>query len=169
MNDVVDTVAKRALIAGYALNEFISSKFPFEKLSVTLDGTKVTGSLRKAFESFWGAKEAHQFFHDKHIVHKTSFNLVWWEGMAKVMSSFPRLYRNWVTKHVSEFCGTNQQMWYWDKSKNDPKCPCCGVVDENTMHITRCQSSGRRAMLRLSVKSIADWMIDTGADPLMGR
>lgn len=166
MNDIVDNVAKRALIAGYASDEYISSKFPFEQLSVTLSDEKVTGSLRKAFERFWGATVARQFFHDKHIVNKSNFNLIWWEGMAKVMDGFPKLYRLWVTKHVSEFCGTNKQMWYWDNN-NDPKCPCCGREEEHTMHITRCRSPGRLAMLRLSVRSITGWMASSGADPIL--
>ena len=166
MNNVVDNLCKRALIAGYASNKYISSKFPFEQISIQLEKEKVTGSLCKAFERFWGAKEARQFFHDQHIVHKTSFNLVWWDGMSKVMMGFPKLYRNWITKHVSEFCGTNKQMWYWDK-QNNPKCLCCGLEDEHTMHITRCKSPGRQAMLHLSVRDFTNWMSSTGADPLM--
>ena len=166
MNHIVDRCCKSALIAGYASNEYISSTFPFEQLLVTLDGEKVTGSLKKAFESFWGAEKARQFLHDKHIVHRANFNLVWWEGMSKVMTGFPKLYRNWITKHVSEFCGTNMQLWHWDK-KNDPKCPCCGLVDEHTTHITRCTAEGRQAMLRLSIRDITTWMSSTGADPLM--
>ncbi len=35
-------------------------------------------------------------------------------------------YRLWITKHVSEFCGTNVQQYYWSKGDVSPKCDFCG-------------------------------------------
>eukprot|EP00984_Skeletonema_dohrnii_P025421 scaffold14581_cov86-Skeletonema_dohrnii-CCMP3373.AAC.2 len=52
------------------------------------------------------------------------------------------MFRVWVTKHVSHFCGTNRQL-----SRNDPTvsntCPSCGCINEDTSHVVRCPSPGR--------------------------
>jgi hypothetical protein len=43
-------------------------------------------------------------------VRKENFPFVYWEGMERVMKSLPEMFHVWVTKHVSHFQGTNQQL-----------------------------------------------------------
>ena len=76
MNHKSDRLAKTALIAGFGDEDYISSDFPFEPITVKLHGKKVTGSMEKDFESHWGAKTARAFFHRKQIVDKFQFHLI---------------------------------------------------------------------------------------------
>ncbi len=41
------------------------------------------------------------------VVSKENFPFVYWEGMERVLKSFPEMFRVWVTKHVSHFKGQN--------------------------------------------------------------
>ena len=50
INIKVDKLAKASLIADIAENEYVDSGFPREHITVSIDGCKVTGSLKKAFE-----------------------------------------------------------------------------------------------------------------------
>ena len=86
LNVIMDNLAKRALIADVVEQEFISSKFPFKGLSVELDGVKVTGSPLTAFEQHWGEKTTRNLlYHEKHMINNYESNLVWWDGMEKVI------------------------------------------------------------------------------------
>jgi predicted RNA-binding Zn-ribbon protein involved in translation (DUF1610 family) len=163
INVIVDRLAGLGLIAEIANDEYISSNFPFEQIRVTTDGKKVTGSLKKAFNRAWSYKTAKVFFHEKHIVNKYDFDLIWWEGVEAEMSAFPQLFRSFVTKQVSKFCGTNRQLARINASVENV-CPSCGQNDEGSKHITRCQDEGRQQMLKHSVKELDDWMITTPVD-----
>ena len=131
---------------------------------ITLSGKKVTGSPRQAFEQHWGYSTARDFFHKERIIDKFDFHLVWWDGVARALYDYPKMFRVWLTKHVSEFCGTNLQLSYWKKEKSS-LCPCCKTEVESTMHMTRCQAGGRKKMFRITVKVLTDWMADTHVDP----
>ena len=63
LNVIVDGMAKKVLIVAVVEQEFILSKFPFEKMKVETNGTKVTGSLREALEHHWGYASAKKFYH----------------------------------------------------------------------------------------------------------
>ena len=138
---IVDGLAKNALIAGVGEQEFISSKFPFERLLVELDGVKVTGAPRMAFERHWGAKIARKLYHEKHMINKYEFNLVWWDGVDKTMYDFPRMFRVFVTTQRSKFCGMNCRLSCFDDSAENV-CPSCGKEDESLKNITRCRDPG---------------------------
>ena len=90
------------MIDGVHSDTFIDSVFPFEQVRVYADETKVTGSLRKAFEWHWGYYTAHDFFHEQGILSRGDFHLVWWDGMEHVMLYYPKMFRVFVTKQVSE-------------------------------------------------------------------
>ena len=47
----------------------------------TTDERKVTGSPKKAFERFWGAKQARKLYHKESILTYYNFNLIWWDGI----------------------------------------------------------------------------------------
>ena len=103
---------------------------------------------------------AREFFHSRHIVNRHNFNLIWWDGVESEMKSFPKMFRNFVTKQVSKFCGTNRQLSRIDPSVENI-CPSCGQQDESSRHITRCRERGRVAMLQHSVDEIVAWMTTT--------
>ena len=75
------------------------------------------------------------------------YNKIYWEGMAQVMKSYPRQFRNWVTKQASGMCGCTSVRARWDKDVED-KCPSCGEQGDTSTHVTRCKDPGRRQLLK---------------------
>ncbi len=142
INDRVDHLAKLALLSGYAESKYISSNFPGEDIRIFVGQEKLTGSPKSKILDHWGYKTARAFFDRARIIQSPHFHLVWWDGIGDALSDFPKMYRVWLTKHVSEFCGTNLQHSYWNKNHKS-LCPCCNACEESTMHMTRCSSPGR--------------------------
>ncbi len=117
-------------------------------------GGKVAGSLKRAFDNHAGHREARAFYDRKRIISNGYFDLVWWDGTEATLKEFPKLFWVWLTKHVSEFAGTNLQLSYWHEETSSPYCPSCETVVEFTMHITRCTLPWRRKMFRITVRSL---------------
>ena len=118
-------------------------------------------SPRQALQEHWGYNAAKELFGEKNIIRPEHFYLVWWDAVGATMSSYPKMYRVWITKHISEFCGTNVQQYYWSKGERSPKCDICGDQDEYTTHICRCRDPGRLQMFQISVQEVFDWMSKT--------
>jgi hypothetical protein len=124
--------------------------------------TRITGLPKATITHLWGKQVAQDLFHWRNIVHKNDFLLVYWEGMEKVMKSFPEMFHVWNAKHISHFNGTNQMLLRFPKTatreagKN--RCPSCGCFDKSTKHITRCRHSGWSAVFAKSVESLNQWM-----------
>ena len=156
LNDKADNLAKRVLVAGFVSDEYIDSNLPFEQIRVKVGGRKVTGSLRRAIGNHVGHEIARGFYDRERIISSRDFDLVWWDGLEATMMEFPRLFRVWLTKHVSEFAGTNLQLSYWNKGTTSNLCPCCEQEVESTMHITRFKAPGRRKMFAITARGLTD-------------
>ena len=135
--------------------------FSFEIVKLKLPGKRVSGSPCQALEADWGYCAAWLLFVSKNIIRQENFHLVWWDGLRSTMSSYPKMYRVWLTKHVSDFCDNNVQLYYWSKGTHSPKCDFCMVEDEYTMHICQCRYPGRDAMFRISVSELSSWVKET--------
>ncbi len=81
------------------------------------------------------------------VVSKENFPFVYWEGMERVLKLLPEMFWVWVTKHVSHFQGTNQQLSRIDKWVLNV-CPSCKCHDESTSHITWCRDPGHAGTLK---------------------
>ena len=163
INVVVDRLAKLALLAGVEDEQYIDSDFPFEPLRLVIDGKKATGSAYSAISEDVGRRQARAWYHAKKIIHRSFFNLVWWQGVGRAMKSYPQLYRVWVTKHTSRFCGTNRQLARIDSSVKNV-CPSCGCRNESSTHLTRCSDPVRVQMFELTVGDLVTWMRSTKVD-----
>ena len=103
VNCPADKLASEALVEGVASQCFISSSLPFENTRLLVKGRTVTGSPKNAITQSWGARVAQTLFHQRNIVQKMDFTLVYWEQLEKVMKSFPEMFQVWVTKQVPDF------------------------------------------------------------------
>ena len=137
---------------------------PFNNIRLRVGTRRVSGSPTKAIYNFWGGRVARTFLHDKGIVHRRDFNLVYWDGVEAAMKSFPDMFRVWVTKHVSRFCGTNQQLSKFDRTVKNI-CQSCGKPNETTSHITRCSDPGRTKMFLTSVDGVVEWLRSKRTNP----
>ncbi len=161
LNQQADLLAKDSLLAGLHGAPLIDGDFPFAPVLVKISGIRVCGSPRHALEVNWGYRMAKSLFDEKGIVCAEDFHLVWWDGVRRAMNGFPKMHRVWLTKHVSEFCGNNVQMYYWSKGTQSPKCEFCLTVDEYTMHICRCRDCGRSLMFQVLVTKLTLWLRST--------
>ena len=156
-NRLADDLVDENLVRSVADEKYIKGVLPFDDVRLSVGAKRVTGSPTEAIVNFWGSKVARDLFHSRKIIHRRVFNMVYWDGVEAAMKEFPELFRVWVTKQVSHFCGTNRQL-----SKIDPTvenvCPSCGGRNETTSHITRCPEEGRTVMFRKSVAEIVDWL-----------
>lgn len=141
LNVIANQIAKEALWHAFPSGRYISSNFPFESFCVTIGGRKVTSSIWAALYKEWGHAEAHLLFEQRDIVTPSNFNLICWDAVSEAMSTYPRMFRVWVTKMVSHFCGSNRQLSRF-KEVVDDSCPCCGMADKSAKHITRCLNEG---------------------------
>ncbi len=139
----------------------IGGNLQFEVVKLSLSSWKVSGSIREALEVNWGYPAAEDLFEEKGIVRQQNFHLIWWEGLGTVMARYPKMYHAWLTKHVSEFCGNNVQLYYWSQGVHSPKCESCGTYDEYTTHIRRCRDLGRDQMFRVLVAELREWLATT--------
>lgn len=161
LNDVADKLAKAVLLLAISEKHGYEGDYPFELVSLKLDGQRINGSSRQALQQHWGYSAAKSLFATKDIIKASNFHLVWWGAVSAAMSSYPKMYRVWITKHISEFCGTNVQQYYWSKGDLSPKCDFCGDQDEYTTHICRCRDPGRVQMFSISVQEVSTWMDKT--------
>jgi hypothetical protein len=96
---------------------------------------------------------------------KEAFDFVDWDSMYEAMQSFPDLYRMWVTKHVTGWCGTNRKLYLWDQ-RNDDICPCCdlGVV-ERPRHLLTCPSNSLQETWEARIEGLSEWFIESETSP----
>jgi hypothetical protein len=156
-NVTADKLAKAALMAGVETENYINSCFPFESITMSVGGRKVTRSPKYELYSWWGYRTARDLFHNRHIVQKQHFGLIFWKGVERAMKKFPKMFRTWITKHVSHFCGTNLQLSRFDYGHSN-ECPSCGDKNESSKHINRCTESGRTDMFHHSIRDLQAWM-----------
>jgi hypothetical protein len=129
LTDQADKLAKgvlEAVIAGGAITE---GDLPLKILRLSVAGVRVTGSPRIVLETAWGYQAAKALFDAKDLVREENFHLVWWAGMGAAMAQYPKMYRVWITEHVSDFCGNNVQLYFRSNGNCSPKCESCGVED----------------------------------------
>jgi hypothetical protein len=88
-------------------------------------------------------------------------NLIWWDGLGAAMARYPKMYKIWLTKHVSDCGGTNVQLYYWSGGVHSPKCEFCGTADDYSSHICRCQDPGWDRMFCISMKKLVSWLKET--------
>ena len=164
LNHQADLLAKQALLSAIHGGPSIEGDFPFEVVRMKLSGKRVSGSPRLALEADWGYRAARELFEKKQIIRREDFHLVWWDGLRAAMNQYPKMYRVWLTKHVSDFNGNNVQLHYWSRGTHSPKCEFCETEDQYTMHICRCQEPGRDAMFWITVTELCSWIVETLGD-----
>ena len=153
MNIIVDDLAQSSLRETCSSEKFFDGIYPNEDFVIIMRGAKITGPIREALEQHWGRTEATRFFDFKHIVDSHNFDLIWWDGVGKAMASYPKMFRIFVSKQVSGWCGSNSKQSLWDSTISN-MCPNCGIARETSKHLTRCTHVGRVQLFRSSVADV---------------
>jgi hypothetical protein len=157
----LDKLAKSALVSAIASGSRIEGDLPFKGVWFSLSGNKISSSPCLALEANWGYHAVELLYDEKDIIQKSDFHLVWWDGLGAAMSRYPKMYHVWLTKHVSNFCGNNVQLYHWSRGKHLPNCKLCGTEDTYSTHICWFRDLGRDQMFRLLVSELRAWMATT--------
>jgi hypothetical protein len=155
INIKVDRLAKKALKAAHCTRQFIRGTFPYTQIWVTMGGKKVTGPLHLELGEFWGCSTTRRFFNKKGITLSAHFDTVWGTGYDWAISGYPKLFRSFITKQVSGWCGCNSKLSLWEEDIVN-KCLQCGSKHENSKHLTQCRDLGWVLQLQNSIETIMD-------------
>jgi hypothetical protein len=160
---IADNLAKTGMEDPIANKRYISSDWPLERVKVYKNSIKLTSSIKSQLVEEWGREIARELYIAHGITDKEGFDMIHFQSVGRTMAGFPQGFRVWVSKEVSHFAGTNRLLSAYDSSIEN-KCPCCGELDESTLHITQCLDPGRTAMFTESVLSLVYWLEDTHMD-----
>ena len=161
-----DYLASVSLSEALQEGRFIESIFPHEDIVVMVGGDKVTGALTPVITRTWGDEAAREHYHIKNIIHRDNFDLVYWDGLEKVMNSAPEMWSVWVTKQVSGFCGTNHMLRNFQDGVVD-QCPNCLCTPERATHIFNCRDPARSQIYEDSVDILITWLSSQQTDPAL--
>ena len=129
---------------------------PRESAAVFISGVKPTSDVTKETHFAQGQKEAETFdtipleardkngIRDKHgglVWNKEAFDAVDWRALDATLHNKPQIYKQWLTKQCSGFCGTQTMVAYWDINC-DGKCPNC-KKPETVSHLNLCGDAER--------------------------
>ena len=163
LNVIADSLAKDAIRDAIQKNQYCQPLYPHESIRVFIGNRKATSSFRNTLYLDWGAQVAQDVFHSRKLIPSKYFHLVNWDAVHRVMTKLPQMYRVWITKHVSGFCGTNKQLSRMQSSTQN-RCMCCCRRGEDRLHITRCPDPGRSAMFNQTVEDLINWMKRSNGD-----
>ena len=100
---IVDGMAKKVLVAAVVNQELFFIDYPLERIRVEVDGVNVSGSVRMALERHWGENTSKELYHANRMINRNDFDMVWWDGAERVLTGFPKKFRNVVTKQTSKY------------------------------------------------------------------
>jgi hypothetical protein len=86
--------------------------------------------------------------------------------MRTAMASYPKMFRVFITKQVSGWCGSNSNQSLWDTSISNV-CPNCGLSRDTLKHLTRCSDEGRITLFRESIKDVVCCLKRANVDRLL--
>ena len=93
----------------------------------------------------------------------TKFDAVDWRSLEATLLSKPQMYKIWLAKQCSGFCGTQEMVRHWDPER-DGKCPNFQHT-ENSQHLKLCDNRDRMRLLYGMVDNFAKWLSPNYAHP----
>ena len=94
---------------------------------------------------------------------KESFQAVDWVMLDAALAKKPQMYKQWLEKQGSGFCGTQQMVAHWDSSR-DGKCPNC-LQPGPASHLNMCPDADRTRLLRDMANQLGSWLEKNYAHP----
>jgi hypothetical protein len=82
------------------------------------------------------------------------------------MASYPKMFRIFIMKQVSGWCGSNSKHSLWDTSISNI-CPNCGLVRETSKHLTQCKHVGHVQLFHESTQEVITCLENANMDPIL--
>ena len=113
INIECDVLGKRLVREQQKQNVSTREALPHEGMICEVTGRKVTGNIVKSVCDKRSRITMGGFLPQKGRMKRTTFDLVDWGAVDKMMRNFPQHFCLWVTNHVSTFYGTNKILHRW--------------------------------------------------------
>ena len=165
LNCICDSLAKGAVSRGMrsSRRRAVHQTLPFERAAVVVDGVKQTRDVGDSLRFSMGKLEAEKFYTSELGWSKSTFRSVGWEELDSALARKPDMYREWLAKQASGFCGTQAMVSRWN-SQRDDSCPNCGKR-ETADHILQCPDRERTKLLNEQAEELRDWMDSHNTHP----
>jgi hypothetical protein len=157
LNVRCNQLAKKTLRQCIHNNSFTAPIFPDEDIIIAVGSTKVQSSVKSSIYRHWGKTTARKLFSRRHKIMMDDFDLVYWDGMGKVMDEFPKTFQDWVTRHISNFNGCNCYLAHFTSTDN--VCNSCGKENEDTAQVTCCRHPIRTQLYNEDVFHLTSWLL----------
>ena len=164
LNEGCDAKAKRVIREMDPTRLPAQQSFPLEPLSVFVDGEKMTSDTGD-WVRYWAHRHlARDFFHERKLMFRDSFDEVAWREVYLTLRELPRLFSLWASKQVMNVAGTNANLAKYKKG-HTKRCPSCEKHKETCLHVLTCSEEGRVSVLMSSISNMEKWLDDVGTDP----
>lgn len=166
LNVLMDSRAKQHVEAILDMEERPSpdQRILMEGWQCWVQGIKITSDPGPAIRKLIFGRELKAHLIKKGRLTSEGFELIDWEAIGDASKNLPALYRLWVTKHVSGFCGVGKMMKLW-KFWEHNKCPCCQEENETTLHLIYCEDEGMIMTWQDSLEDLDTWLVEEKTAP----
>ena len=94
---------------------------------------------------------------------RAAFHAVDWHALDSVLEPKAIMYRQWLSKQCSGFCGTQQMAAHWDPTR-DGRCPDC-QCPEPASHLNLCENTDRVRLQQDMANRLGSWLEKNYAHP----
>ena len=170
LNCYCDSLAKEAVLQGMTAPRTGKQRLPRESAAVFIQGCKQTSDVSTAARFALGMADAERFYTAPLPQptergrkgggglgwSKQSFDAVAWRELDLTLSKKGQMYRQWLAKQCSGFCGTQSMVCRWDATRDD-RCPDCGRR-ETASHLNLCPDKDRTQLLADMSTKLGGWL-----------
>lgn len=136
--------------------------------AVFVGGVKQTSDVSTDLRFQMGRVRARDWYNSHNIFHPTVFDQVDWPSLNVAVDGKPQMYKVWLAKQASNFCGTGKQLHRIDE-RACSKCPNCDMPGECARHLNICPDEGRSQLLHDNAEQLRKWMKDSHTHPELTR
>jgi hypothetical protein len=165
MNVDMDTAAKQHW-ADTHLAVIPSQRIWGEPWSIWLGLSKITSTLSRTLYEHCSSQPAEDYWRSKSRI-GTNFDRIDWEIIGGAMKQVPLSRQIWISKHVTGFCATGNNMLR-RKVRTSAQCPRC-TQDETPVHVWTCHGHDTNAIWDKSLKNLKSWLLENSTHPEMAK
>ena len=170
LNCVCDGLAKtavaRCIRLGFQHRQ--AQLLPHEDAAVIVGGKKATSDFAKPIRFDLSKRFARWYLPSFEGWTTEQFDEVDWERLDATLEPKADMYKIWLSKQHTGFCGTRVQVAYYSGEKDqdgkplgDLGCPNCGER-ETAAHLCVCPSEDRTRLLVELTEELERWMVSGG-------
>jgi hypothetical protein len=162
---------KKAALTNAIINRYHQQPtqfLPKEDAVLVVWGDKMTGNISHTIQFHASKEMARRYLQTWRVQPWTSkrFDKVNWEHLDSALQTKSDMYKIWLLKQTSGFCGARVQVGrYTGQDFPDKHCPNCDC-QKTAVHPMQCPDENRTRLLIESTDKLAKWLeTDKKTDP----